>query len=310
MFRANCFRHTAAVVGRQGVARTVAAPRLLSQPSQLVARSFHASAPAREEEKPAEQSAAAAYFGNPLIQAPIGFILAIPLLQNQVLILSEELQLLGCFMVFVGSVYSQAGDAIGAALDAKGEAVMAEHNEQEQVQIRAAKAVIEAHKQKLSLVDEMKAIHSTQAELLSMLADAKSMELQHVLKADIVKKLDFVAQKEENFRAAQQVQIAESAAEAVTQQFVSDKDLQSKALDHALATIADPSKAGDDVVGSMFTSYFADYAKKVSGSTTEVEIPASVIEEAKAEILAMRARDGNTSTDMPAFPTKAALASL
>merc|ERR550537_820888 len=119
-------------------------------------------------------------------------------------------------MVFVGSVYSQAGDAIGAALDAKGEAVMAEHNEQEQVQIRAAKAVIEAHKQKLSLVDEMKAIHSTQAELLSMLADAKSMELQHVLKADIVKKLDFVAQKEENFRAAQQVQIAESAAEAVT----------------------------------------------------------------------------------------------
>lgn len=59
------------------------------------------------------------------------------------------------------------------------------HNEQEQVQILAAKAVIEAHQQKLSLVDEMKAIHSTQAELLSMLADAKSMELQYMLKVNL-----------------------------------------------------------------------------------------------------------------------------
>lgn len=251
-----------------------------------------------------------AYFGNPLIQAPIGFILAIPLLQNQVLILSEELQLLGCFMVFTASVYSQAGEAIGKALDAKGEDVMAEHNAQEQIQIEAAKAVIEAHQQKLSLVEEMKAIHSTQAELLSMLAEAKSMELQYMLKADIVKKLDFVAQKEENFRAAQQAELAEAAAEAVTAMFTSDKDLQAKALTQALDTIADPAKAGDDVVGSMFTGYFANYAKDVAASTTEVEIPESVIAEAKAEILAMRAREGNDDTSMPNFPTKAALASL
>jgi hypothetical protein len=33
--------------------------------------------------------------------------------------------LLGCFMVFVGTIYTQAGDAIAKALDAKGEAVMA-----------------------------------------------------------------------------------------------------------------------------------------------------------------------------------------
>mmetsp|Transcript_73520 Transcript_73520/g.209237 ORF Transcript_73520/g.209237 Transcript_73520/m.209237 type:complete len:316 (+) Transcript_73520:230-1177(+) len=315
MFRASALR-VAATAARPAGAKAGAAPRLLTQPVQaMVARSYHASIPAREEEKevvaePKEESALSAYFGNPLIQAPIGFILAIPLLQNQVLILSEELQLLGCFMVFVGSVYSQAGEAIGKALDEKGESVMAEHNAQEQVQILAAKAVIEAHEQKLSLVDEMKAIHSTQAELLSMLADAKSMELQYMLKADIVKKLDFVVQKEENFRAAQQTELAEAASVAVTAQFTADKDLQGKALAQALEAIASPDKAGEDVVGAMFTSYFANYVKEVQGSTSEVEIPASVIAEAKAEILAMRARDGNDDTSLPDFPTKVSLASL
>lgn len=317
MFRSAALR-TAAAAARPAGARAVAAPRLLSQPTQaLVARSYHASTPKREEEeKPEvvveakEESALSAYFGNPLIQAPIGFILAIPLLQNQVLILSEELQLLGCFMVFVGSVYSQAGEAIGKALDEKGEAVMAAHNEQEQVQILAAKAVIEAHQQKLSLVDEMKAIHSTQAELLSMLADAKSMELQYMLKADIVKKLDFVVQKEENFRAAQQAELAEAASAAVTAKFAGDKDLQAKALTQALDSISSPDKAGADVVGEMFAGYFSEYVASVKGATAEVEIPASVIEEAKAEILAMRARDGNDDTTMPDLPTKVALASL
>jgi len=315
MFRSAALR-TAAAAARPTGARAVTAPRLLSQPTQaLVARSFHASIPKREEEKevvaePQEESALSAYFGNPLIQAPIGFILAIPLLQNQVLILSEELQLLGCFMVFVGSVYSQAGDAIGKALDEKGEAVMAAHNEQEQVQILAAKAVIEAHEQKLSLVDEMKAIHSTQAELLSMLADAKSMELQYMLKADIEKKLNFVLQKEENFRAAQQAELAEAASAAVTAQFAGDKDLQAKALTQALDSIASPDKAGQDVVGELFTAYFKQHVAEVQGATAEVEIPASVIAEAKAEILAMRARDGNDDTTLPDLPTKVSLASL
>ena len=44
---------------------------------------------------------------------------------TQVFVLNEETQLLGCFMVFVGTMYSQAGDAIGKALDAKSDAVIA-----------------------------------------------------------------------------------------------------------------------------------------------------------------------------------------
>ena len=89
------------------------------------------------------------------VQVPIGFLAAIPLVQLevrhrsciaprcppllhassfssllvcvcvQVFVINEETQLLGCFMVFVGTMYSQAGDAIGKMLDMKGEAVIA-----------------------------------------------------------------------------------------------------------------------------------------------------------------------------------------
>lgn len=104
-------------------------------------------------------------------------------------------------------------------------------------------------------------------------------------KADIVKKLDFVVQKEENFRAAQQAELAEAASAAVTAKFAGDKDLQAKALTQALDSISNPDKAGADVVGEMFAGYFSEYVASVKGATTEVEIPASVIEEAKAEIL-------------------------
>lgn len=306
MFRASALRHVGA-----SVVRSSATPRFLRPAVQIQA--FHASAPAREEEaKPpaaAEPSALMSYLGDARVAGPIGFLLAIPLIQNQVLILSEELQLLGCFMVFVGSVYSQAGDAIGKMLDEKGETVMAEHNAQEEVAISAVKSVIAAHEMKLSLVEEMKAVHATQAELLSMLADAKSMELQHMLRADIVKKLDYLVQKEEIARSKQTALLATTAAEAVTANFMQNKDLQAKALNQALDAIGDPSKAGDDVVATMFSDYFAAHTAAVKASTAEVEIPASVIEEAKAEILAMRKRDGNEDSSI-SLPTTASLASL
>ena len=238
-------------------------------------------------------------------------LLLLLLLHRQVLILTEETQLLGCFMVFVGTVYSQAGDAIGKALDAKGESVMAEHNAQEEVEIAAAKAVIESHKNKLSLVGEMVAVSETQTELLSMLAAAKSMELQYQLRADIVKKLDYIAAKEDIAKAKQQALLAASAAAAVKSEFLATKELQTKALTEAIAAIEDPSKAtSTDVVGSLFSGHFSKVVSAVKSSTAEVELPAEVIEEAKAEIIAMRKRDGNMDETVEGLPTKVSLASL
>ena len=219
----------------------------------------------------------------------------------------SQTQLLGCFMVFVGTVYSQAGDAIGAALDAKGKSVIEEHNAQENITIDAAKAVVEAHKAKLSLVEDMKMIHGAQAELLGALSAAKSMELQYQCRADIIKKLDYLSMREEAARMGVQEKLVGNAAAAVKDEFEASKDLQAKALNQALDSIADSSfKHETDVVGALFTKYFQGYKKAVEHSQGEVDIPADVLASAADEILALRKKNGNANTSVE-FPSKYSL---
>jgi len=266
---------------------------------------FHASVPSLDK----EPAAAPGPLADIRVQLPLGFLAAIPALQTQVFVLSEETQLLGCFMVFVGTVYSQAGDAIGKMLDAKGETIIAEHNAQEEVVIKAMRSVIESHEKKLSLVNDMQTVYGTQAELLNMLASAKSMELQYAVREDIVKKLDYLVQREEMSRATRQTRLVEAAAAAVTDSFASKAELQAKALDEALATIAGSKKAGSDVIGDMFVQYFKTYVDGVKASNKEEEIPAEILELANAEVLALRKRSGNEDEDLSGFPTKYSLSS-
>ena len=83
-----------------------------------------------------------------------------------------------------------------------------EHNAQEEVTLAAVRSLVGAHEKKLTLVEvtppppspaagsnltctctvgcqDMKMIFSAQSELLGMLAAAKSMELQYVLRAEV-----------------------------------------------------------------------------------------------------------------------------
>lgn len=282
----------------------------LARPAQqgLAVRGLHATAPVREEEKSVAAPASGGILSDWRVQVPIGFLAAIPLLETKVFVLNEETQLLGCFMVFVGTMYSQAGDAIGKALDAKSDAVIAEHNAQEEVTIAAVRSVLAAHEKKLSLVEDMKMVYSAQSELLGTLATAKSMELQYTIRSDIVKKLDYLALKEELAKSSQQAALVSNAASSVQAKFMADKDLQAKALSEALETIADPTKKSVDVVGGLFKGYFADYSAAVKSSKGELAVPAEVLEAANAEILALRKRSGDTNTDVSSFPTKYALA--
>lgn len=48
---------------------------------------------------------------------PAGILVAIPALANEVIVLSEEAQLLAVFMLFTGTIYTQAGGMISSALD-------------------------------------------------------------------------------------------------------------------------------------------------------------------------------------------------
>jgi cbb3-type cytochrome oxidase subunit 3 len=217
---------------------------------------------------------------------PIGFLAAIPLLQHQVYVITEETQLLGCFMVFVGTIYSQFGDAIRKNFDSQSAAIMTEHNTQEDTAIAAVKHAIGAHEMRLSMAEDWKQIFDYQRELLDALGVAKQNELKYICRSDILKEMDFMCQYNDDLKQRMKVKFIDMATKAVKDEFVADKDLQAKALNEALDLIADPSKkAADDVIGKLFSSSIAKITDKVKSNKAPLkptpEQHAILIEEMK-----------------------------
>ena len=80
---------------------------------------LHTSAPRREEAKavaaPAEE--APSVFSHWSVQGGVGFLLAIPLVQTQMVILSEETQLVGVFSIFVALAYQGSSEYLSTLFD-------------------------------------------------------------------------------------------------------------------------------------------------------------------------------------------------
>lgn len=232
---------------------------------------------------------AASYLSNPQVHLPIAFLCAIPLLEHQVIILNEEVQLLGCFMVFAGTVYTQFGDLIGKALDAKQEAVIAEHNAKEELQITATREALAKHQSMLTTIEDMKTIYATQDELLEKLAKARFFEAQYEIRNQTVKSMDFMALQLEQNKQAIQSHLVTSATAAVLEAINEHKELKSEALAQALNTIADPSKASsEDFIGEIYSAHFKQVSEGMSGP--DEEVPIDYNEELVADIMALRKR--------------------
>jgi len=248
--------------------------------------------PLRKEEEsfpPENMKGAMSYLRNPQVHLPIAFLCAIPLLEHQVLVLNEEVQLLGCFMVFAGTVYTQFGDVIGKALDAKQEAVIAEHNAKEAIQITATRAALAKHQSMLTTIEDMKMIYATQDELLEKLAKARFFEAQYELRNDTLKAMDFMANQLEQNKQAAQSKLASEATRAVLSEIEQNKELKSQALTEALNTIADPSKGGsEDFIGKLYSKQFKKLAADASRPDKETKIEYD--DDLVSEIMALRKR--------------------
>jgi hypothetical protein len=99
----------------------------------------------------------------------------------------------------------------------------------------------------------MKLLHKAQDEILKMLSTAKSIELQYMIRAEVpfftdflkhsthqlsdvkrngkvVKKLDYIALREEQYKSTLKTKLATEAAKQVKDAFLTQKELQDKAL--------------------------------------------------------------------------------
>ena len=224
-------------------------------------------------------------------QLPLGIWLAVPVISNEVLMLSEETQLVGVFAMFCGASYVLGNQAVADMLDAKGKAIIAQHNALEDEAIASIKEVVDAHAGRVALLGELKAISGAQAEALGLLKAAKTMELQHAVRDSIVKKLDTLVAKDELVTAGIQAKLVADAAAAVTGQFASP-EVKTKALTEAIDALSSPD-AKPALVTDLFAAHFKAAATSAAAKQgKEVELPAAALAELNDELAALAKRDG------------------
>merc|ERR1712167_15361 len=151
--------------------------------------------------------------------------------------INEETQLAACFMLFCTTAYSAGGDAIGAFFDEKGQGILAEHHAIENQAIDAALALIETHKNRVSIVNDAKDVYQEQIATLDHISAARTNQLKHEMRSQIVRQLELLASREAASVGRVQAKLVEAATQTVKEQFSGDKKAKKAALDGALAAL-------------------------------------------------------------------------
>lgn len=229
---------------------------------------------------------------SPLYAIPVGITFGIPIIHNEVLILNAETQLVACFAAFVITAYTQGGDAIAKNLDAKAQAMMEEHNKIEDANISAVQAVIDAHKKRLNLLEDLESIAAESKACVSKLEAAKSSELKFAMRDDIESKLINMASREEMILQKISSQLTSNAKAQVTAQFKASDKAKASSLDAALAAL-NGKPSSTNPVKELYTNYFKDYTKYLTTNAGKVvNLTAEQTAHVNEEIKAIQKKEG------------------
>jgi len=210
---------------------------------------------------------------------PLGIIVGIPLISQEVYVITEETQLAACFMLFTGVAYGSAGNAIGDALDEKGQGIIAEHHAIENLTVNAAKSLIETHKNRVSVASDAKDIYAEQLSILEDISTSRTNQLKHQMRAQIVRQLDTLEARESaSFDRVQKALVA-AATDSVKANFASNAAAKSAALDGAIAALANPDAGIDqETIPNMYKDYFRGYGERIAAATGKAEdLPADQV---------------------------------
>jgi len=266
-------------------------------------RSVHSSVPTRKEEEPLAPGIMEKYNlydptrWVPLTVGSFGLASATGLYHWD-----AESQMLGLFVLFVGTIYSQGGDAIGKYFDDTSDAILKEHQALENAQIDAVKLALDAHKRQTAVYEDIKMIFEGQKGVMDNVVGAAQKKLKHELRSSFVKQLDTVADAEASLEDFLQKTMIENATKSVVAQYENDGgDLTSNALSSALAAIKDPA-ASKDQVGDLYKSYFANARNSWEAADgKEVELGEDIVAAASEAMAAVAKRD---ELDAESFPSK------
>jgi len=241
--------------------------------------SFHASSKREEEAATADLTVAPAepskggLFGTGLSEwyaLPVGVVAAVPLLKLDWYVIDAETQLLAVFLAFCVTLYTQGGDAIYRALDAKAVGLLKEHTEAEDKVIEALETKLVFLKANQNTVNDFNAVNDIRAGTYEKLNAAGAIKPQHDFKGQVERILGMIAAEESSVTEKTKMSLMTEATAAVTEQFSSDKALKKAALDSSIAALKG-GKSGADPVQSAFVKFFKDKAAVARASKDDSE---------------------------------------
>lgn len=233
--------------------------------------------------EPVKEAPKGGLFGTGLSEwfaLPIGITAAVPAISLEWYVVNEETQLLAVFVAFCVAFYSQGGDAVFKALDAKSKAILAEHNEAEDKVIAALETKRDFLKTNQGMVEDFNAINEIREDAYVKLNAAGKIKPLHDLKGQMDRVLNMIVQEEASIAEKTKNALMQEATTEVTKKFSSSKALKKAALNAAIAQIKGESVAGVDPVSNEFVQFFkaksADIEKTADGSEEKMQREAIV----------------------------------
>lgn len=201
--------------------------------------------------------------------------MGVPALANDVIVLSEEVQLTACFILFCSTVYTQFGGMIHNGFMDYSNEIESKFKAVDESMLVTLKAAKEANEALLSLDTDVKSINDLKDSLYAVKADTLNHEEKHKFRDEIVRKLDSLAALEDSAVSALKARMITKVKSDVLTKFKSDEASKQAALVAAIAVISggDKAKLGKDVVGDAFKSAIATYTeayKKQPEGTDEI----------------------------------------
>ena len=223
------------------------------------------STPAAVEPTPAPTSSSS---WDPIYAVPIGIAFAVPAVHYEWYLVNEETQLAACMIMFSALVYKNFGPTLGAMLEEDGKRIIEDANKVEDAILSTLKEKKDDLLMMDNIVQDAQDIHTLKEETYVMYNAAGKIKPLHEFKSQMERVLQMVSTEEAAVTEKTKTALMEEATIAVTNELLTNKDLQKISLDNAIAQLKG-TKPGVDPVKQTYLQFFqwkAEEAKKVDSA--------------------------------------------
>jgi hypothetical protein len=215
---------------------------------------------------------------------PIGIAFAVPAVHYEWYLFNEETQLAACMIMFTMLVYKNFGATIGEMLEEDGKRIIEEANKVEDTILTTLKDKRDDVLMMSNVVQDAQDIQTLKEETYVKYNAAGKIKPLHEYKSQMERVLHMIAAEEAAVVEKTKTALMEEATIAVTNELLTNKDLQKISLDNAIAQLKG-TKPGVDPVKQTFLQFFqwkAIEAKKLDANAETIAAREALVKKVNA----------------------------